>query len=76
MVCAASVAMFEEQGLTASATSTWTLSVEQPGTLSYQLARPDGRRFVLLFDLTKPVPLPPPPWDMAAGPGYQAEGRR
>lgn len=44
----------------AAATNVWTMAVE-PGTFSYGLSRAN-RRFRVVFDLTTPVPAPPPPW--------------
>jgi len=61
-VDAASVAMFEREGLRASVSNTWAVEIE-PGTrFVYELSRPDGRLFRVEFDLTAPVATPPSPW--------------
>ena len=60
-VDAESVAMFQAGGLAASVRNTW--AVELSGNqFVYELSRPDGRLFRVVFDLTRPVPAPPPPW--------------
>lgn len=61
-----SIALFEREGLTASVTNTWQMSVAG-GMFNYRLMRPSGRDFMVSFDLTKPVPTPPPAWDKAKG---------
>lgn len=49
--------------LPASRTNIWTMAVEPGATFSYALRREEsGRRFRVVFDLTRPVPAPPPPW--------------
>ena len=53
-VDAESVALFEREGRAASTRNTWAL-VHVPGQrFVYELARPDGRLFRVLFDLTPP----------------------
>ncbi|WP_286828621.1 MULTISPECIES: hypothetical protein [Kordiimonas] len=60
----ASIENFMENGLEASVTNVWQLRVEQAqNTFHYRLERP-GRSFEIVFDLTKPVPVPPPAWDL------------
>jgi len=58
----ASIENFKENGLDASVTNVWRLSVGE-NTFRYRLSRP-GRSFEIVFDLTKPVPVPPPAWDL------------
>lgn len=65
-VDAESIAGFTANGLTASVTNTWTLTLGE-GRFVYGLSRPGGRRFRLEFDLTRPVPSPPPPWGATDG---------
>jgi hypothetical protein len=60
-VDAESVAMFKAQGREVSVTNTW--AVEMSGNrFVYELSRPGGRLFRVVFDLDRPVPAPPPPW--------------
>lgn len=61
-VDAESVAMFEREGLAASVTNTWAMELQPGERFTYELARPGGRLFRLGFDLSAPVPAPPPPW--------------
>lgn len=71
-VDAESIAMFRREGLTASVTNVWSVTVDPAGTPGaayvYQLRRtvaggaPAERNFRVAFDLTKPVALPPPAW--------------
>ena len=61
-VDAYSVAMFQEQGMTASVTNTWAMEIVPGKTFLYELSRPGGRLFQVEFDLSKPVELPPAPW--------------
>jgi hypothetical protein len=61
-VDAASIALFRANGLEASTTNTWHLEIEPGSQLAYVLTRPSGRHFRVEFDLTRPVPLPPPAW--------------
>lgn len=61
-VDAESVAMFEREGLKASATNTWAMEIEPGKRFLYELSRPGGRLFQVEFDLTQPVPAPPAPW--------------
>jgi len=64
---AESKALFERQGLKASMTNVWGIELEPGARYVYELARP-GRLFRVEFDLTTPVPLPPPPWGSEANP--------
>jgi len=61
-VDAASIAMFEREGRSASVTNTWALEIEPHRRFQYELSRPGGRLFRVEFDLTKPVETPPSPW--------------
>lgn len=60
-VDAESVAMFRTGGLGASLRNTWAVELSEQRFV-YELSRPDGRLFRVVFDLTRPVPAPPPPW--------------
>lgn len=57
-----SVAMFRRADMLASTHNTWAMEIDPDQTFVYELGRPDGRRFRVKFDLSKPVDLPPPPW--------------
>jgi len=47
----------------AAATNVWTMEIHTGRSLTYALRREGTeRRFRVEFDLTKPVPAPPPPW--------------
>lgn len=60
-VDAASIAMFQAGGRAVSTTNTW--AVELSGNrFVYELSRPGGRLFRVVFDLDRPVSAPPPPW--------------
>lgn len=60
-VDAESIAMFQAGGRTVSTTNTW--AVELSGNrFVYELSRPGGRLFRVVFDLDRPVSAPPPPW--------------
>ena len=61
-VDAESVATFEKEGLSASTTNVWAMEIEPGRHFAYELARPGGRLFRVVFDLTTPVPAPPAPW--------------
>ncbi len=63
-VDAESVANFKANGLTASLQNTWAMELRNR-VFVYELSRPDGRLFRVEFDLTAPVPAPPPPWGAA-----------
>jgi hypothetical protein len=67
-VDADSVAMFRKAGMEASVRNTWAMEVEPDERFVYELTRPDGRRFQVVFDLSKPVALPPAPWGAEAPP--------
>lgn len=61
-VDADSVAMFRKDNMAVSTTNTWAMEIEPDQRFVYELTRPDGRRFQVVFDLSKPVALPPAPW--------------
>ena len=61
-VDADSVALFGREGLPASVTNTWAMEIEPGKRFLYELSRPGGRLFQVEFDLSRPVPAPPPPW--------------
>lgn len=61
-VDAESVAMFKREGLEASVTNTWAMQIVPGERFLYELSRPNGRLFVVEFDLSRPVALPPAPW--------------
>lgn len=64
-VDADSVAMFRREGLLASVTNTWAMEIAPGRYFAYELTRPGGRRFRVVFDLSAPVPAPPAPWGHA-----------
>ena len=46
-----------------AATNIWTLEIEPERSFAYALRREGSeRRFRVEFDLSRPVPAPPPPW--------------
>ena len=53
--------MFRREGLVASVENTWAMEI-QPAMFAYELTRPNGRRFRVEFDLSRPVATPPTPW--------------
>lgn len=59
-VDAESIAMFEREGRKVSVTNVWHIEVT-PTRFAYVLRRAD-RHFRVEFNLTRPVPAPPPPW--------------
>jgi len=63
-----SVAMFRRADMLASTHNTWAMEIDPDQTFVYELTRPEGRRFRVAFDLSKPVPLPPAPWGDQATP--------
>ena len=46
----------------ASLNNVWAMEIEPDLTLVYELSRPTGRLFRVEFDLSQPVPHPPPAW--------------
>lgn len=61
-VDAASIALFQRLGSTASLENTWAIDIQPGRQLVYELSRPNGRLLRVAFDLTRPVALPPAPW--------------
>ena len=55
-----SKAMFRDLGREVSMANVWAIEIDDKRFV-YELARP-GRLFRVEFDLTRPVPAPPPPW--------------
>lgn len=53
--------LFLAEGRAVSVDNTWALEIRPGSTFAYELARP-RRLFRVEFDLTRPVPAPPPPW--------------
>ena len=53
--------LFVANGIPQSAANVWAVEVRSGGTYAYELRRPN-RHFRVEFDLTRPVPAPPPPW--------------
>ncbi len=60
-----SIETFQRAGLTASVQNTWAMELWPGQRFVYELSRPGGRLFRVEFDLTRPVPAPPPPWGEA-----------
>lgn len=61
-----SIDTFQRAGLAASVHNTWAMELWPGRRFVYELSRPGGRLFRVEFDLTRPVPAPPPPWGEAA----------
>jgi hypothetical protein len=53
--------LFREHGNPASVDNIWAMEIHPGRTFAYELRRPN-RHFRVEFDLTRPVPAPPPPW--------------
>ena len=53
--------LFVRQKIAQSVANVWALEVEPGRLFAYELRRP-GRFFRVEFDLTRPVPTPPPAW--------------
>ncbi|MCA1748855.1 MAG: hypothetical protein LC634_04765 [Sphingomonadales bacterium] len=61
---AESIALFRREGLDVSVHNVWAVEVEDD-IFAYELRRPasaDNRHFRVEFDLSEPVPPPPPAW--------------
>lgn len=56
-----SKALFVSKGNPASVANVWAVEIVPGRTFAYELRRPN-RFFRVEFDLTRPVPAPPPPW--------------
>ena len=61
-VDAESIALFRAEGREASTRNTWALEIRPGEQFVYELSRPGGRLFRVLFDLSQPVEAPPAPW--------------
>ncbi len=66
-VDAESIALFRQQGLTASLENTWAMELVPGERFVYELSRPGGRLFRVEFDLARPVAAPPAPWGAGEG---------
>jgi hypothetical protein len=53
--------LFVRENIPQSTTNVWAVEVESGALFAYELRRP-GRFFRVDFDLTRPVPTPPPAW--------------
>jgi len=53
--------LFVRENIPVSTTNVWAVEIDTGRTFAYELRRP-GRHFRVEFDLTRPVPAPPPPW--------------
>jgi hypothetical protein len=53
--------IFRENNIPASAENVWAMEVHPGRMFAYELRRPN-RHFRVEFDLTRPVPAPPPRW--------------
>jgi hypothetical protein len=60
-----SKALFEREGRAVSVTNVWAMEIAPGRNFAYELRRP-GRFFRVEFDLSRPVPLPPPAWGVKA----------
>jgi len=63
-VDAESVALFTRERRQVSSSNVWAMEVHDD-RFAYELRRPPipgGRFFRVEFDLTRPIPAPPPPW--------------
>jgi hypothetical protein len=56
-----SKALFTREKREVSNTNTWVMELHPGRTFVYELSRP-GRLFRVEFDLTTPIPIPPPAW--------------
>ena len=63
--------LFEDNNIPASVLNTWTIEVRERELFAYQLRRPN-RLFRIEFDLTRPIPAPPPPWGAESASGTTA----
>lgn len=58
---AESRALFVANNIPQSVTNVWAIELTPGESFTYELARP-GRLLRATFDLTRPIPTPPPPW--------------
>jgi hypothetical protein len=54
-------ALFIDNNIPASVENVWAMEAHPGQVFAYELVRPN-RHFRVEFDLTRPVPAPPPPW--------------
>ena len=57
-------ALLVREGNSAGVDNVWAVEIVPERIFAYELRRP-GRWFRVEFDLTRPVPAPPPPWGAA-----------
>lgn len=53
--------LFRENNIPASVENVWAMELQPHRMFAYELRRPN-RHFRVEFDLSRPVPAPPPPW--------------
>jgi hypothetical protein len=53
--------LFRENNIPVSVDNVWAMELQPGRMFAYELRRPN-RHFRVEFDLTRPVPAPPPPW--------------
>jgi hypothetical protein len=53
--------LFRDNNIPASVDNVWAMEIEPGRMFAYELRRPN-RHFRVEFDLSRPVPTPPPPW--------------
>lgn len=53
--------LFRDNDIPVSVDNVWAVEVQPGETFAYELRRPN-RHFRVEFDLTRPIPAPPPPW--------------
>jgi hypothetical protein len=53
--------LFRENNIPVSVDNVWAMELHPGRMFAYELRRPN-RHFRVEFDLTRPVPAPPPPW--------------
>jgi len=53
--------LFRDNNIPVSVDNVWAMEVHPGRIFAYELRRPN-RHFRVEFDLTRPVPAPPPPW--------------
>ena len=58
--------LFVREDIPQSAANVWAIEIHPGRTFAYELRRP-GRHFRVEFDLSRPVPVPPPPWGASEG---------
>ncbi|MBK9495550.1 MAG: hypothetical protein BWZ07_00896 [Alphaproteobacteria bacterium ADurb.BinA280] len=61
-VDAESITLFRAEGREVSTSNTWAMEIRPGEQFVYELSRPGGRLFRVVFDLRQPVDAPPAPW--------------